>query len=89
MMGYWGWGFPDKPIRKNGKMSDDLTTAYLLGAEAMRSKLHKQADEIECLRKALKNILDDATNRNPVRMTFEVSDKVLVEAEAALHDKNV
>jgi regulator of replication initiation timing len=31
-------------------MSDDLTTAYMLGAEAMRSKLHKQADEIERLR---------------------------------------
>ena len=22
MMGYWGWGFPNKPIRKNGKMSN-------------------------------------------------------------------
>lgn len=84
-MGYWGWGFPDKPIRKNGKMSEDLTTAYLLGAEQMRDKIHKQADEIEKLRKALKDILEDATNRNPVRMTFEVSDKVLVEAEGALN----
>lgn len=45
--------------------------------------------ENERLRKALKDILDDATDRNPVRMTFEVSDKVLVEAEGALHDKNV
>ena len=25
-------------------MSDDLTTAYLIGAEHMREKLHKQAD---------------------------------------------
>ena len=25
-------------------MSDDLTTAYLIGAEHMRDKLHKQAD---------------------------------------------
>ena len=31
-------------------MSDDLTTAHLLGAEQMRDKLHKQADEIERLR---------------------------------------
>lgn len=50
MMSYWGWGFPNKPIRKNGTMSDDLTVAYLLGVEDMRSRLHKQADEIERLR---------------------------------------
>ena len=31
-------------------MSDDLTIAYMLGVEDMRSKLHKQADEIERLR---------------------------------------
>ena len=31
-------------------MSDDLTIAYQLGVEDMRSKLHKQADEIERLR---------------------------------------
>jgi hypothetical protein len=31
-------------------MSDDLTIAYLLGVEDMRSKLHKQADQIERLR---------------------------------------
>ncbi len=73
-------------------MSDDLTIAYQLGVEDMRDKLHKQADEIERLRsenerlrKALKAILDDAADRNPVRMTFEVSDKVLVEAEGALN----
>ena len=29
---------------------DDLTAAYLLGVEDMRSRLHKQADEIERLR---------------------------------------
>lgn len=29
---------------------DDLTTAYLLGAEHMRDKLHKQAEEIERLK---------------------------------------
>lgn len=29
---------------------DDLTTAYLLGAEQMRDKLHKQAEEIERLK---------------------------------------
>lgn len=31
-------------------MTDDLTIAYMLGVEAMRDKLHKQADEIERLR---------------------------------------
>ena len=31
-------------------MSDDLTIAYQLGVEDMRSKLHKAADEIERLR---------------------------------------
>ena len=30
-------------------MSDDLTTAYMLGAEQMRDKLRKQAEEIEKL----------------------------------------
>lgn len=30
-------------------MSDDLTIAYQLGVEDMRSRLHKQADEIERL----------------------------------------
>ena len=40
-------------------MSDDnLTTAYLLGAEHMRDKLHKQAEEIERLR-AQNEKLDD------------------------------
>ena len=40
------------------------------------------------LHKALKNILDDATHRCPVRMTCEVSEKVLFEAEGALNGKN-
>jgi len=31
-------------------MSDDLTIAYMLGVEDMRSRLHKQSDEIERLR---------------------------------------
>ncbi len=138
-------------------MSDDLTTAYLLGAEQMRDKLHKQADEIErlrerlaeadeCnrrvsdeneklrfeldmqqatilvpsqkddqrrierlnsalaealdeaaalraenekLREALKSILNDVGYHNPMRMTTEISDKILEDAAGALHDKNV
>ena len=32
-------------------MSDDLTIAYMLGVEDMRSRLHKQADEIERLKR--------------------------------------
>ena len=50
-------------------MSDDLTIAYMLGVEDMRSKLHKQADEIErlCienekLREALKPFADAVTD---------------------------
>lgn len=31
-------------------MSDDLTIAYMMGVEDMRSRLHKQADEIERLK---------------------------------------
>lgn len=50
-------------------MSDDLTIAYQLGVEDMRSKLHKQADEIERLRaeneklrEALKPFADAVTD---------------------------
>ena len=50
-------------------MSDDLTIAYMLGVEDMRSKLHKQADEIERLRaeneklrEALKPFADAVTD---------------------------
>lgn len=38
--------------------SDDLTTAYMLGVEHMRDKLHKQADEIERLRSAMHDIYE-------------------------------
>ena len=48
---------------------DDLTIAYQLGVEDMRSKLHKQADEIERLRaeneklrEALKPFADAVTD---------------------------
>jgi regulator of replication initiation timing len=48
-------------------MSDDLIIAYQLGVEDMRSRLHKQADEIERLRaeneklrKALEPFADEA-----------------------------
>lgn len=74
-------------------MSDDLTTAYLLGAEQMRDKLHKQADDIERLRaeneklrEALKSILNDVGYHNPIRMTTEISDKILEDAAGALND---
>ena len=50
-------------------MSDDLTIAYMLGVEDMRSRLHKQADEIERLRaeneklrEALKPFADAVTD---------------------------
>ena len=51
------------------RMSDDLTIAYQLGVEDMRSRLHKQADEIERLRaeneklrEALKPFADAVTD---------------------------
>jgi cell division protein FtsB len=40
-------------------MSDDLTIAYMLGVEDMRSKLHKQADEIERLRAENEKLRED------------------------------
>lgn len=40
-------------------MSDDLNTAYLLGVEDMRDKLHKQADAIERLRAENKQLRKD------------------------------
>lgn len=42
--------------------------------------------ENEVLRKALTAILNDLSEGNPMRMTFEVSHKVVSEAEAALND---
>ena len=93
---------------------DDLTTAYLLGAEQMRDKLHKQADEIEKLndtridyivkinklideranlkkenerlRKVLTAIVNEVGYHNPMRMTTEISDKVLFEAAEVLYE---
>ena len=95
---------------------DDLTTAYLLGAEQMRDKLREQADEIEklndtridyivkinklvderanlkkeneLLRKALTAIVNDVGFHNPMRMTTEISDKLLYEAAGVLNDKD-
>ena len=75
-------------------MSDDLTIAYMLGVEDMRDTQHKHADEIERLRaenaelrQALTAILNDVGYHNPMRMTTEISDKVLFEAKAALNEK--
>ena len=54
---------------------DDLTTAYLLGAEQLRDKLHKQKDingrleaDIERLTKMLEEKIHDL---NVLRMAFE------------------
>ena len=44
-------------------MSDDLTIVYMMGVEDMRSRLHKQADEIERLRaenEKLREVLSNA-----------------------------
>ncbi len=68
--------------------NDDLTIAYMMGVEDMRSRLHKQADEIERLRNALSNIVNEVGFHNPMRMTTEISDKVLFEAVGVLNDKD-
>ena len=44
------------------------------------------AEKIEKLRKALTAILNDAGYHNPMRMTTEISDKILEDAAGALHD---
>lgn len=44
---------------------DDLASKYLLGAEHMRDKLHKQAEEIEKLRAALQPFADFYYNSRP------------------------
>ena len=73
---------------------DDLTTAYILGVEHIRGKMHKLADEIERLRaendklrNALFAIVNEVGFHNPMRMTTEISDKVLFEAAGVLNDK--
>ena len=38
---------------------DDLTTAYILGVEHIRDKMHQQADEIERLRADNEKLRED------------------------------
>ena len=52
-------------------MSDDLTIAYMLGVEDMRSKLHKQADEIERLR-AENEKLRDAYDTDALTISYNL-----------------
>ena len=58
-------------------MSDDLTIAYQLGVEDMRSKLHKAADEIERLR----------AENEKLRATYEKGYYDALEAAAELASK--
>jgi regulator of replication initiation timing len=60
-------------------MTDDLTIAYQLGVEDMRSRLHKQADEIERLRaeneklrEALLYVYDNSLGLDPDKITDDV-----------------
>ena len=52
-------------------MTDDLTIAYMLGVEDMRSKLHKQADEIERLR-AENEKLRDAYDTDALTISYNL-----------------
>ena len=54
-------------------MSDDLTIAYQLGVEDMRSKLHKQADEIERLR------AENETLREALRIFVWTADELFAD----------
>lgn len=72
-------------------MSDDLTIAYMLGVEDMRSKLHKQADEIERLRaeneklrEALKPFAYNYQNNGLSHSMFIFEMKDLLAAKKAL-----
>lgn len=50
---------------------DDLTTAYILGVEHIRDKMHKQADEIERLR------AENEKLREALKPFKEIHDKCL------------
>ncbi len=81
-------------------MSDDLTIAYQLGVEDMRSKLHKQADEITRLRAQIESAeqayvrLDASMSR--LKAAFRVNmlrafphmshDEIDAEIEAAIRE---
>ena len=68
-------------------MSDDLTIAYQLGVEDMRSKLHKAADEIERLRaqyEAMDKMLREA-NQHFMRVDME-RNKLRAENETLRRD---
>lgn len=53
----------------------------------LRAENERLQSENDKLRKALKAILNDVGYKNPMRMTTEISDKILEDAAGALNDK--
>lgn len=66
---------------------DDLTSAYLLGAERMRDKLHKQADQIEKLREALKPFADQYQDNGLLHSMHIFEMKDLLAAKKVLGER--
>lgn len=66
-------------LRAENEKLDDTRIDYIC-------KINKLVDEREALKKALRAILNDAGYHNPMRMTTEISDKILEDAAGALND---
>lgn len=58
----------------------------LVFAKNIEEENERLLAENEKLRKVIKSILNDVGYHNPMRMTTEISDKVLEDAAGALHD---
>ena len=65
-------------------MSDDLTIAYQLGVEDMRSKLHKQADEIERLQQ-----LNEYLRSEKERLSKDVYNLILKKEEVKTENEKL
>lgn len=65
-------------------MSDDLTIAYMLGVEDMRSKLHKQADEIERLQQ-----LNEYLRSEKERLSKDVYNLILKKEEVKTENEKL
>ena len=64
---------------------DETCLVFAKNIEAENERLRA---EIEKMRGALTAILNDVGYHNPMRMTTEISDKILEDAAGALNDYN-